>query len=221
MKKIAALLLILAFTESPAQVEIGFLGGVNFTEAAFDNFSVSASDYMPTFGFGAVIDYKIRKNMGFRFEPMYVVRSTSLSTSLFDLRNIRLETAWFEVPVMFKIETGNNFRPFFMGGISAAFNLDSEIKIGYSGFEYSQETGKYTNDMVWNLCLGGGLIYKMDEVSLFVEGRYSKSLNNIAEAGIDDFDYGASGLIPFSGTSASIKTSGFQVLFGFMIPFEG
>ena len=78
-----------------------------------------------------------------------------------------------------------------------------------------------TNSLELGITLGSGFSYVTDAVTLFVEGRYNIGLTDVSKSGSNSVSIFGGEIEDVSIQLPDLQTSGFQLLIGFALPFNG
>jgi len=210
MKKIAysiITLLMCGFLQVHSQVQeepsekisLGIIGGVNFSTMYFPN-SQDADDQritaLPGFGAGAVLDIRISKNLHARIEPMYLQKGGKIEEGQ-DVVNQpegQIRTSSIEIPLLIQYAFGDKIQPYLIAGLTAGYNLKSEIKFDLTGLNFTGDMKDVTATFDLGITFGGGVQVPVGFGKIFMEGRYVYGLINQTTTG-----------------TTTVKSNGFQI----------
>ncbi len=223
MKRISAVIVVLnallMVTPVDAQQRIGFVGGLNISNASGVFSDGEDIDFSSgnDFGIGAVLDLGLNRNFVLRLEPMYLRKSGAFETFGFPAK-FELKTAYLEVPVFLKlVAQTNTVQPYIMAGPTVGLLLSAKTKINAPGLLIGVEvnTEDITNFIDFGLGFGAGMNFSTGKNAIFVECRYTHGLFNIADEG-----KGSAGDFEFENVDGfEVKTGGVQILAGMTLPF--
>lgn len=200
------------------QVNLGIIGGTNFSTVTGEADDGTSLDFDSRTGFeiGGVLDIGVSKNVSIRFEPMYVRETAKQNIDEVDVRGELIFTAnYVEIPALLKLSFGTaNVRPFLFAGPSVGFKLNSEGEFSIDGISGKFDFDKLITGTNFMFEFGGGVNIQFQSVSLIAEGRYGLGVTDIFEAGTIPID-------PLGQTEfgeADIKTRGLRVMGGITFP---
>lgn len=225
MKKFFTVFFILAaFTSlSMAQVQLGLQAGVNFADVSIDPIpeGISLETSMKTgFLFGGVVFYSFSPILGLQLEPAYIQRGAKVDESYTEegitfKAEETLTADYIDVPLLLKASFGEgSVKPYLMAGASVAFQLgDVEIEIDKATLDGEDITDQIPSDLKkqkvesnspdFLLNFGGGVLFPLGQVNIFIEGQYNLGLTNLNNEPDDDTE---------------IKNKGIQVKAGVLFP---
>ena len=217
---------LLLVQSSPAQVRVGFTGGVHFWEGEQSNFYDSRVSSGTGYAVGGILDCPLIKRFSFLIEPTYVRRGTSAQPSgpQSYVSRLSFDLSYLELPILLKYSVGKNLRPFLVLGPTFGFNLSSRVGAEIRGpwfgdLEVEADAGNATRTFECSIEFGGGLSYKADDIlTLFIEARYAHALGNTTTRGMamistKDVTVGAD-----VNNNAARMINGFKIMCGFMVP---
>ena len=211
---------------SPAQVQIGLAGGVNFSGADQSNFYYSRAFSSTGYAFGGILDCPITEHLSFLIEPTYVEKGTYAQPVSYrgNVPTLSFDLSYLQIPVLLKYSVGKDLKPYLLLGPSLGFNLSSDVGAEISGpwfgqLEVTADAGNMVRDVEYSVEFGGGVSYQLDEIlTVFAEARYARAISNTLKHGrflvsVADEVVGAE--IP---NNAIYKNKGFIVMVGFTLP---
>ena len=219
-KIITIILLIISLVPISAQTRIGLTGGINFSNIESGNSISPEFRSINTLSAGAVINVSLSDKLSFLLEPQYMERGADLNIPGLFAPGLQIRLTYIEVPILLKFTTGKELKPYLIAGPTIAFNLSSEFGIDMFGFEIMADVSEITRDVNPGLCIGGGLGYETDAITLFVEVKYNYFLNNFIK---DDNFHANIGGFSFSSSfdeELKLRSSGFQLTCGFLLPIS-
>jgi hypothetical protein len=185
MQKLIVFTIIILLTTASltiAQIKVGAFGGVNSTNLNGDNppNASFASDY--GYNVGASADFYLSEDITINIQPLYSSQSTTLQ---YDVRyqydkfdSITVTNTYFEIPVNVKI-IANNQMAYATAGISLAIPLSSTAKNNRNG--NTEDIIERYETYVIHANFGVGIQFSIGKPMLFVELRYSQSINNLTQ----------------------------------------
>jgi|GEM_PF-723130 len=225
MKKTAAVLIILAvllfMTNGIAQVQLGLQAGANFGNFNFDpepdGFEVSTRTGLVI---GGIFSYNFSPMLALQVEPAYVQKGgTTTSEETIEGMSIKIvgaiDAAYIDVPVYLKVVLADgSVQPYLLGGMYLAFLMGDAIltvdEVTIDGVDFTSEFSDLEEEVDvtstdYGIGVGGGVIFGVGSVNLFVEALYNLGLANINNDPDDD---------------TTVKLSGFQIKGGVMFPLN-
>jgi len=215
---------LLMVTPVDAQQRIGFVGGLNISNASgvFEDGEDIDFSSGNDFGIGAVLDLGLNQNLVLRLEPMYLRKSAAFE-SVFDPEEgfsakFELKAAYLEVPVFLKLAAQTNtIQPYVMAGPTVGLLLSAKMKIDAPviGVGVEANAEDILNFIDFGLGFGAGMNFSTGKNAIFVECRYTHGLFNVtdegkAPVGIFEFEF---------GEGFEVQSRGFQILAGMTLPF--
>ncbi|MFC2133194.1 porin family protein [Bacteroidota bacterium] len=214
------LLTVLTSISTEAQIDIGIISGVNLSTATQRNIDVLDINGKTLLSIGAVADICLFDNLSLQIEPMYVQKGSKMTPIDINESEYSLSASYIELPVLLKYSYGTTFRPYVTAGAALSFTLSSELETEIGGVNFTGDLKNVTEKIEYSLTFGGGVEYSLDPVTIFVEGRYSYSLNDLINSG----EYSlTSGQYSFPGEiedNVAYKNKGWQILAGVTIPLS-
>ena len=215
---------LLMVTPVDAQQRIGFVGGLNISNAKGvfepgDDIDFSSGN---DFGIGAVLDLGLNQNFVLRLEPMYLRKSGAYEAD-FDPEGrfqakFGFKIAYLEVPVFLKLAAQTNtIQPYIMAGPTVGLLLSAKTKIDAPAIGVGVEvnTEDILNFIDFGLGFGAGMNFSTGKNAIFVECRYTHGLFNVADEG-----HASAGDFEFEVDEGFVvKTGGVQILAGMTLPF--
>jgi hypothetical protein len=203
------------------KINIGIIGGINVNSAEVEILEEGADVSSNTvIGIGGVLDLRFNQNLGLRFEPMYLQKGIG-KTEL----NIQPGIDWYssssylEIPVLIKAEFGERVKPYLLIGPSIGILLDSEVKAKLNNLTFKGDSKSVTENIDLSLSFGGGFIYPLNNLSIFIEGRYLLGLSNNIKGGT--FEISTKNVaeeIEWSKDTDTLLNRGFLLMLGITIP---
>ncbi|MFQ5603206.1 MAG: porin family protein [bacterium] len=221
-----AITLCVSFSiRSQPKFEIGFAGGLNFTNldvelSDFDslflelnpelNLKNPDSESWTVFSLCGVLHYNFNKKITLRFEPSYVRKGAQTATTDFLGKEVvtTIKLSYFELPVLFKYQFElSPLTPYLLLGPRLGYLLSAKSEIQTNGDDFQNDIKNTIKKWNWELGLGAGVILEVGKGSWFVEARYARGLNNIDDT-----------RAAFIGYERSMKTKAVEILTGFTWP---
>jgi hypothetical protein len=158
---------------------------------------------------GLRFEVSITRGLALVVAPSVVERGGSIHEPAQDER-LRLETRYFEVPVLLRLSGGGSVRPYLLAGASFAWRSDAQLSLEVQGEVLgSEDASDYVSGSDVLLQAGGGLDFEAGgRVRLFAEGLYSWGLR-----GLDAGDEGDFGFIDAKNRGFALR-AGFTVRLG-------
>lgn len=214
------LITLLTSISTNAQIEIGIITGANFSSATQRNIEITDINKKTLWGIGAVAEIGLFDNLSLQVEPMYIQKGSKMTPIAVDESEYGLSTSYIEIPVLLKYSYGNTLKPYVAAGATLSFNLSSELETEIGGVNFTGDLKSVSEKIEYSLTVGGGVEYFLNPVTIFVEGRYSYSLNNLINSGEYNL---TSGQYSFPGEiedDVVYKNKGWQILAGVTIPLS-
>ena len=226
MKKRGTVLIMLAallfMTNGTAQVQLGLQAGANFGNFKFDpepdGFVISTRTGLVI---GGIFSYNFSPMLALQVEPAYVQKGgTTTLEETEEGMSIKIvgatDAAYIDVPVYLKVVLADgSVQPYLLGGMYLAFLMgDAKFtvdEVTIDGVDYTSEFSDLLEEEVdatstdYGIGVGGGVIFGVGSVNLFVEALYNLGLANINNDPDDD---------------TTVKLSGFQIKGGVMFPLN-
>lgn len=180
----AALLLGLNAREASAvSMGVGVKGGVNFANAAVEDFDTEG---MTKFVLGGALEFGVTSPFSLVIEALYNQTGATLDAGVLD--DNEGELSYLEFPILGKAKFGSIARhAYIVAGPNIGINLTSEGNTAFGGFEADDAVAPV------NFALDGGIgggIQLAKYIYLTLDARYSFGLINILEdeiAGVEDW----------------------------------
>ena len=211
----------LIFSSISAQVQIGLMGGLNFSDSDQEQFYFSEARHTTKLMLGAVADFQLSKNFSLRCEPVYIEKGTYRDEVFISGLSSRIafNLSYFEIPLLVKYSVDGNFSPFIIVGPSVGFNLTSDLSTELAGFDISIGAGDIMKPVEFSFNLGGGINYKLDNLlSIFIEAKYVFGLNDIINKNEFRFEFAGSHEHFSVPNGTQYNNKGLQILCGFTFP---
>ena len=225
MKKIylVFIAILLFFSSTNAQIKIGLLGGINFSDSKQNEFLYTESKSKTNFGLGGVVDFQFTNNFSVRFEPLYIEKG-----SYGEIENLEgmyaratFNISYFELPVLFKYSVGNAVQPYMFAGPTIGFKLDSDIMLKAGALEVGVGTNNIMKNIEYSFNLGAGINYKIDELAtIFFEAKYVFGLTDIVKKGDFNLKIGDELEHVRIDNDTKYDNRGVQLMVGFMFPLN-
>ncbi len=210
MKKMCVLLSVLLtlcmVLPANAQVNLGFLGGLNLANISVDPpmEGIELSNRI-VFAVGGVFDYRFNKYFTLRLEPMYLQKGVKFETDEAPGGvDYKFKSAYLEIPMMmtytFVIQ---RIKPYLIAGPTIGFCLSAKKYISWDSQHSDIDIKEDTESIDFGLGLGAGLSVPIGSNSIFLEARYVFGLTNINEEPSDPV----------------VKNKGIQIFAGLTFPF--
>ncbi len=213
MTLLMVLFLLFFTTLAAGQVSVGFLGGVNIATLSGEDETGEKIDFESRTGFagGGLLDVMLTPNLSLSFQPMYIQKGAKSTEE--DVEGT-WKSVYLEVPVLLKIGFGTgSTKPYLFGGGSFGFLMSSELGASYGALSADIDVKDLMKSTDMSGVLGGGVMFQLEKVNLFVDARYSLGLTDVVEGGTVEFQ----GLELEMG-DANVKTRGIQIFGGIIIP---
>ncbi len=219
---------LLVAHSSQAQVSIGLLGGLHFSQADQSRFYNANAAFRTNYALGGLVEYAFTENLSLLAEPTYLEKGTSAQPIALQgmAPRIHFDLSYVEFPLFLKYSVGHELRPYILFGPAVGINLSSRLRgelavPGLGQLEIEASADGIVKEVEYSLEVGGGLSYQIDGiVSLFFEARYSHGLNNIVRNGsitvgfLDDI----SEVQPLN--DPIYRNKGFTIMAGFCFPLQ-
>lgn len=228
MKKIVFVFLVMILTAAHINAQktrVGILGGLNFSDLNLDNTRIGNSlgndiSSITTFSAGAVLEFNLYENLYLQIEPMYTERGGAPKIPI-PFLNLAYNSSYIEFPVLFKAKVGENISPYILGGATFGFLLESAITAEAFGLNMNMNIENITESFNFGIEFGVGIEIPIDQITLFVESRYTVGLKNIIKNGTVSFYDNSLDVIPdFEINNSSITTRDFRIVTGISFPLS-
>jgi len=204
-----------------SQVRCGFIGGMNISSISSTEYTIPNLSSSTSGSFGGVFDITLNNGLSLYLVPMYIEKGAKLEINYPEAFSATLNLSFFELPVFLKYSFGAKFRPYVFTGPTLAMNIASNIETKIEGFVFEIDASNLTNSVELGFTIGSGLSFMTEAVTLFVEGRYSMGLSDISKSGSENINMLHDEIDELSIKLPGFQTSGFQLLVGFALPFNG
>jgi len=205
----AAFLALIMVLPAAAQANLGIIGGLNFADLDGKNPDGTKIEFSGRtgLGIGGVLDLAISENASLVFQPMYLQKGAKQSEQGVDFT---FKANYIEIPALVRIAFGAaNTRPYIFAGPSLGIRLSADIEASMGGSSLSGDIKDLTSSTDFGLAFGGGLKFQLENLAIFVDGRYALGLSDIFKGGTST---------TFEADDAEIKTRGIQIMGGVLFP---
>jgi len=166
-----------------AQLEVGILGGFNFSDARIENNSGGNIDATgkTVYGAGVLAQYQLSENLSLGTNILYLRKAIDARNEddiVFDIW-----ADYIEIPLYLKYSFGNRIRPYLVFGPTLGFLLNSEVEIDLIGLPFSGDFSTVMNDLDFGVLIGAGLEIPLWSGKLFICGRYSHGFYDVLKGG--------------------------------------
>lgn len=211
-------IIFISFHSINAQVKIGLLGGLNFSDLNIKDFTSTQSvENQTDFSIGIVLELSINDKFSFVAQPTYKRDGGTVKPGGID-PDIKLETSSIEIPLLLKYQFGEYIKPYIIAGPSVGYTLSNDIEANIAGIIFTSNIDDITEKLTFNLCIGTGIDIPLNNVNLFVETKYNFGLTNLSKDGDVVFKAGAlSQTFKMNQIEHEYKYRGFQVSAGMTI----
>ena len=216
MRLLTVLIVFLVFSLSNVvvgQVNVGFLGGVNIANLSGEDEDGTELDFNSRtgIGIGGMVDVVLNENLSLVFQPMYLQKGATQTEAGMDFT---WKSNYIEVPVLLRITLGSgSTRPYLMGGANVGFLMSSDLEVEIGAFSAGFDAKDLMESTDFGVAIGGGVLFQLENLNIFVDGRYNLGLKDIFKGGEISFE-GETEEIP----NAEVKTNGIQIMGGIIIP---
>jgi len=218
MKKILLLcgaIFIIATSKSFSQLNAGIIGGINVASFHVENDDVSNRTL---WGIGSVINYPLNDDFSIQAEPMYLKKG-GIREQVDDDPKLTFDLSFFEIPILLKYSLGDKNKVFLITGPTMGYLLTSDLEADVNGIIFSADLKKITETIDLGVCVGGGFSVEVHPGTLFLQGKYTFGLTNLAKNGKFTAEAGPLELEgELDSKESKYKTRGLQLSVGFMIP---
>lgn len=206
-----------------AQVKIGLIGGMNFTDANQRDFFFSEHKSETKFSLGAIIDYSINNNLSISTEPVYTEQGTYSNpiNASNNVPHMSLDLSYLEIPTLIKYSVGDLVQPYLFAGPSVNLLLNSSINAKIGNIMLGVNSDSFLRSIEYSFHLGAGISYKVDDVvTIFVETKYAWGLNNIIKNGKVNLELNGQHETFDIPEVTKYLNKGVRVMFGFSLPIN-
>ncbi len=220
MKTTLTLIVILSclvFT-AHAQLQLGLLGGLNYTGINQKNMDISEEQNTMKYLFGILADFPLYRHLSVQLEMIYLEKGTVLVPLNPDDNDFSINLTYLEFPVFLRYNFGKAFNPYLIAGSFIGINLNSELQTDIMGVSFTANSEENTTTYDYGISLGGGLNYRLERFSFFIESRYSVGLPNICRPGEYVLRAAQYAIYQTIDQDVEIRTKGLQVVVGISLP---
>jgi hypothetical protein len=220
MKKVSAFLtLFLCLSACTyAQVEVGLVGGVNFSSMTYKQWNISELKGTTKFGVGAVAGFHLTDHLTLRFEPTYLQKG-AIAVSTFD-PDIKISASFFELPLLLKYSYGDRIQPYLLAGPVLGIRLTAEFEMDLQGMTFAADTKSITETLEYAVSAGAGVAFKVGKITLFLESRYTYGLNDLCKPGNYTFKAAQYVLPQTAEEEIEVQTRCVKIFGGMTIPLQ-
>jgi hypothetical protein len=196
--------LFMAASAAFAQIDVGIMGGANFTTNVIKPDPGFEEKYRTEYGIGLFANMPVYKAFSVQFQPVYLRKGTDLGISGFD-EDIRIAAQYLEFPILARYTFGSGMvRPYYFVGPSFGYLLNAEHTASFIP-SAQEDTKDQVKSYEISLCFGGGVQVALKKASFFVQLTRMHGFTNA-----DDVEAG--------DHSESIYGRGLSLMAGFSIP---
>jgi opacity protein-like surface antigen len=129
--------------------------------------------------------------------------------------------SFIEVPLLLKVQFGDQIRPYIMGGPTVGFLLSSKLESEIGGLLFKGDVKHITRKVDFGVGLGAGVSIPLGSSNIFLDGRYTLGLTDLNKGGT--FTAKAGDIITKGEVdeAVEISTKGFQIMLGVAFPVGG
>ncbi len=215
---IAMLFLICHATQVGAQVSLGVVGGVNFSDFKSEGTSVRDVSSHTVFGVGAILDLRLTRHLHVCMEPMYIQKHGTAEQIDYENPAIDVLMAFVELPIFFKYSFGNTIKPYLMAGPTLGYLINAELLTTFAGLSFEADAKHVFNNLDVGLGFGGGIELPVGKFRIYMEGRYTLGFIDLNKGGDVEAVAGPIVIQGHIEGSDEIKSRGVQVMAGLAIP---
>jgi hypothetical protein len=211
--------LLVVFSIAYSQPRLGIIGGLNVSDLKISVETVRDANSIKNFGCGGILEFKLFDNLLLSLQPMYIQKGAIVQSSEFQPQ-MEWNMEVLEIPVLLKLDFGDQIRPYFLLGPEVGFILSSEITAEIDDLTLQGDFSPVTRPVDYSLGLGAGINFQLGTATVFFESRYATGLTDLTNGGI--FQVSAGPLI-LEGTvdpEDEAITKGFQFYTGITIPLK-
>ena len=210
--------LICLATQVGAQVSIGVVGGLNFSDFKGEGTSVRDVSSHTVFGAGAILDLRLTRHLHVCMEPMYIQKHGTAEQIDYENPAIDVLMAFVELPIFFKYSFGNTIKPYLMAGPTLGYLINAELGVTFAGLSFEADAKHVFNNLDLGAGFGAGVEVPVGKFRIFMEGRYTLGLVNLNKGGDVEAVAGPIVIQGHIDESDKIKRRGVQVMAGMTIP---
>ncbi len=222
-----AIFSLLTLVPANAQHYVGVIGGLHLADMRLNEFDPGIDEIelknRSLWGAGAAIGLQLNRNLFLHFEPMFLQKGSMVVDSDIDDPDFDVAMDFIEIPAMLKFEFGNTaVKPFFMGGASIGFLLNSEVELESGGLTFKGDIKDLTKNTNFGLVFGGGFSIAAGKATILLEGLYNHGLTNLNKGG--EFELRSGDIVTDGGEIDSrdeFFTKGIQIQAGIVFPLGG
>jgi hypothetical protein len=234
MRKLTAIwvllfVLILVFSANAQQIQIGVVGGLNFSDLTLT--SDTGRDLLTSsrtlFGAGGVLELNLGDIIRFNVEPMYLQKGGTQKATNGD-PDVQMKFAFLEIPLFVKLTFGKTIRPYIKAGPSIGFLLSAKAEAETGGVVSGGPLQVYKADLKdvmtgldFGVTVGAGVSVLLKRSTIFLDGRYSMGLKDLWKGGTVRWESGTDSFDVESSEAGELATKGFQIMVGIIFPLSG
>lgn len=173
--------ILLSLTQTFAQFNIGITGGVNIASFDVKNEDDEISS-RTLWNVGAVGEYKINDQFSIKTEPMFLKKGGIVEKSN-ENPELIFDQAHLEVPIMLKFSMGEKNKVFLITGPTVGITLSSDLEADIEGINFEADLKDLTESIDFGIGIGGGFSFDIYPGTLFIQGKYTFGLTNLAKTG--------------------------------------
>jgi hypothetical protein len=219
--------LALALPAGAGKYYAGPIGGLNIADG--DVTDAEGCDRVTSsrtvFGVGGIFGLVLSETVSLELEPKYLQKGTTTMAHN-GQPNMDWKFAFIEVPFLAKISFGQQIKPYVKAGPTFGFLLSAEAEAEGGGVVQGSPLTTYTADIKdatksFELggAIGAGFTIPLENMTLFVDGRYGMGFGDILDGGDIEWKGGGEVIEGSIYEEAELKTKGFQVMAGAVFPF--
>lgn len=217
---VAPFFMLLALT-ARAQVDVGVIGGLNFSDMKGEGTTEREISGHTVFGVGALFDLGLMNHLSLCVEPMVIKKSATGEEINVENPAVDVRMVFVELPIFFKVSFGKAVRPYFLAGPSLGYLLSSEMLTELGGITFKADTKSITEKLDVGIGFGGGVSFPVGLFSIYLEGRYTLGLRNLNKGGDVVVKAGPLVIPAHIEETDKMKPRGLQVMAGIAFSLGG
>ncbi|MFC1536073.1 porin family protein [Candidatus Neomarinimicrobiota bacterium] len=220
------IVLIIGFPIKAQQAQFGVMGGVMIADMDLKaaNGDELVTNSRTAFGIGAIYSHPLSNSMSLMVELMFLQKGSQKKATNND-PNIDIKMNFIEIPVFFKMAFGNGLSPYIKAGPSVGIQISSKAESEVGGVVAGSSLQKFEGDLTdvigridFGIGIGAGISYQMDDLTIFIDGRYLLGLIDIWKGGKIEWEAGDDKFTVESDKNAELRTNGIQIMLGVLFP---
>lgn len=200
-------------------ISVGVFVGANSTDIKSNSNQESNSNI--TGRYGVLLQVPLYHDLSLLLEPGYIKKGVRLLEGQDPMEEpeAHLRQSFLEVPVLIKYSFFEKISPYVVGGMSLGYQLNTELEVKFPGLESIVQMKEVTERFEIGAVLGGGVVFPIHSVNLFLDCRYNIGLTNMQKTGTVTADVGGIQIpVEYDKDENGYKNRVIEITFGAFIP---